>query len=241
VSVLRVVAAMAVAVVIFLCHAPGRAETASPSPQNFLLFSGTDLWRYGAFFYGGTLWSPAGLDSGGFTLKALLNGGAYSYHSGVPPTTIDGTLLSGALMPGWRFARDSLTVSVFAGAVVQDYRLRPADPGSRLHGLYEGGQFSGEVWYQPSQNTMVAVNGSIASIGPTGILRAALGLRAFDAMFIGPETAALWCGAFQQYEFGAHITGFRFNALEWSAGGGWAMDSDRRSGPYLRLGVSVKY
>jgi len=241
VSVLRVVAAMSVAAVIFLCPAPARAETASPNTPNFLLFTGTDLWRYGAFFYGGTLWSPGGLDSGGFTLKALLNGGAYSYHSGNPPTAIDGTLLSGALMPGWRFARDSFTVSVFAGAVVQDYRLRPADPGSRLHGLYEGGQFSGEVWYQPSQNTMTAVNGSVASIGPTGSVRAALGWRVFDAMFVGPESAVLWCGDFQQLEFGAHITGLRFNALEWSAGGGWAMDSDHRSGPYLRLGVSVKY
>ena len=66
-SVLRVVAAMSVAAVIFLCPAPARAETASPNTPNFLLFTGTDLWRYGAFFYGGTLWSPGGLDSGGFT------------------------------------------------------------------------------------------------------------------------------------------------------------------------------
>jgi hypothetical protein len=241
VSVLRVVAAMTFAVALFLCHAPARAETASPDTPNFLLFTGTDLWRYSVFFYGGTLWSPAGLDRGGFTLKALLNGGAYFYDSGTLHSTIDGTLISGAVMPGWRIVREALTVSVFAGAVVQDYRLRPADPGSHLHGLYEGGQFAGEVWYQPSQNTMAAVNGSIASIGPTGIMRAAFGIRAFDALFIGPETAALWCGDFQQYEFGAHITGFRFNALEWSAGGGWAMDSDRRTGPYLRLGVSVKY
>jgi len=29
--------------------------------------------------------------------------------------------------------------------------------------------------------------------------------------------------------------------MEWSAAGGWATDSDRRSGPYLRIGVSTKY
>jgi hypothetical protein len=45
----------------------------------------------------------------------------------------------------------------------------------------------------------------------------------------------------REFEFGAHITGFRSNAFEWSAGGGWATDSNRRCGPYLRLGVSVKY
>jgi hypothetical protein len=39
----------------------------------------------------------------------------------------------------------------------------------------------------------------------------------------------------------AHITALRFAALEWSAGGGWSMDSDRRTGPYLRLGFSARY
>lgn len=155
----------------------------------------------------------------------LLNGGRYTYTSGDLKSD----------------TRDGLTVSVFADPVVQDYRLTPYDPGSRLRGFYAGGQFATEIWYQPTASTMAAINGSIASIGPTGSVRAALGWRLFDAMFVGPESAALWCGDFQQLEFGAHITGFRFNALEWSAGGGWAMDSDKRSGPYLRLGVSAKY
>ena len=88
---------------------------------------------------------------------------------------------------------------------------------------------------------MAAINGSFASIGPTGSVRAATGYRLFDAMFVGPETAALWCGNFQQFQFGAHVTALRIDAVEWSAGSGWAMDSDRRSGPYLRLGVSARY
>jgi hypothetical protein len=88
---------------------------------------------------------------------------------------------------------------------------------------------------------MAAVSGSVASIGPTGSLRSAVGIRAFDALFVGPETEAIWCNNFEQYEFGAHLTAFRFNALEWSAGGGWSLTSDRRTGPYLRIGVSAKY
>jgi hypothetical protein len=233
---------MAVAVAgTLLWSAVGRAETAAPSSPSFLLFGGTDLWRYGAFLYGGTVWSPAGLDRDGFALKLLLNGGGYTYSSGDLHTDIDGTMLSAAAMPGWRFGRDSFTVSVFAGPVVQDYRLSPYDPGSRLRGLYFGAQFASEVWYQPTANTMAAVNGAIASIGPTGSVRAALGLRVFDAMFVGPESQALWCGDFQQWEVGAHVTAFHFGAMEWSAGGGWSMDSDRRTGPYLRLGVSAKY
>ncbi len=88
---------------------------------------------------------------------------------------------------------------------------------------------------------MAAVNGSIASIGPTGYLRGALGYRVFDAMFAGPEAAMFWCANFQELEVGGHVTALHFGATEWSAGGGWAMDTDHRSGPYLRVGVSAKF
>lgn len=233
---------MAVAVAgMVLCTSVGRAETASPNSPSFLLFGGTDLWRYGAFLYGGTLWSPAGLNSDGFTLKLLVNGGRYSYNSSALQRTVDGTMLSGAALPGFRFARDTLTVNLFAGPVVQDYRLSPYDPGSRLHGLYVGAQAASDVWYQPTANIMAALNGSLVSIGPTGYLRTALGYRLFDAAFVGPETAMLWCANFRQLEVGAHLTALHVGGSEWSAGAGWSMDTDRRSGPYLRLSVSAKY
>ncbi len=80
--------AMAVAVAgMVLSIAPGEAQTAAPAAPSFLLFAGTDLWRYGDFFYGGALWSPAGPNSDGFTVKLLLNGGRYSYNSGDLHTT----------------------------------------------------------------------------------------------------------------------------------------------------------
>ncbi|MGA7787020.1 MAG: hypothetical protein WCA56_02520 [Xanthobacteraceae bacterium] len=52
---------MAVAVAVMLSSTVlGRTEPASPNTPSFLMFGGTDLWRYGAFLYGGALWSPAG-------------------------------------------------------------------------------------------------------------------------------------------------------------------------------------
>ncbi len=138
-------------------------------------------------------------------------------------------------------ARNALTVGLFAGPVVQDYRLSPYDPGSRLHGLYVGAQLATDVWYQPTATIMAALNGSLVSIGPTGYLRGALGYHVFDAALVGPETAMLWCADFRQLEVGAHLTGLHVGLSEWSAGAGWSMDSDRRSGPYLRLGLSAKY
>jgi hypothetical protein len=68
VGALRVAVAMAVAAAgLFLCVVAGRAENGSPDSPSFLLFGGSDLWRYGVFLYGGTLWSPAGLNADGFT------------------------------------------------------------------------------------------------------------------------------------------------------------------------------
>lgn len=221
--------------------ATDRAAAGGPEDPSFLLFSGTDLWRYGGFLYGGLLWSPAGLDNDGFTFKMLLDGGKYSYISGSLHQDIAGTKLSAATLPGWRLSRDGLIVSLFAGPVVQDYRLTPADPGSHLHGLYFGAETAADIWYQPNALTMAAVNGAIASIGPNGYLRAAFGYRLFDLAFVGPEVEQIWCADFQELELGAHMTGLRLNAVEWSMGGGLALTSDQRSGPYLRLGVNARY
>jgi Cellulose biosynthesis protein BcsS len=236
-----VVAAVAVASMFASILYGGTAKAGAADTAHFLFFGGTDLWRYGDFLYGGALWSPGGLNDAGFALKLLLNGGAYNYKSGDLHAGVDGDMISATTMPGWRFMGGGLTVGVFAGPVVQDYRLSPYDPGSKLHGFYLGGQFAGEVWYQPAANLMAAMSGSLVSIGPTGSLRGAFGVRVFDAVFTGPEAAAFWCGDFEQYQFGLHLTGLHWNALEWSAGGGWSMDSDRRSGPYLRVSITAKY
>ena len=236
---LRSVAAAAVAVAVGMSCASGSAGAAGiPS---YLLFSGTDFWRYGAFLYGGLIWSPAGLDNSGFTFKMLLDGGRYDYTAGGFEQTIGGTKFSVTALPGWRFVRGNLNVTVLGGPVVQDYRLTPDDPGSRLRGFYTGAAFAADIWYQPNAKTMAALSGAIASIGPTGYLRAAVGARLFPAAFVGPEMQQIWCGDYQQFQFGAHVTGLRIDALDWSAGAGLAITSDRRWGPYLHLGVNARY
>jgi hypothetical protein len=177
----------------------------------------------------------------GFTLKTLISGGAYKYTSGALNAEIKGATASAAILPGWKVVNDKLIVSLYLGPVVQDYRLSPNDPGARLHGLYLGGQFAADVWYEPTAYSMISVNGMLASIGPTGSLRVAFGTRFLDRMFIGPETGAIWCGNFEEYQFGAHITALRTDKLEWSAATGWAFTSDHRESPYFRIGVNTRY
>jgi Cellulose biosynthesis protein BcsS len=236
-----VVAAAAAAVSLIVVDAVGLAQAAGPDNSSFLLFAGTDLWRYGQFGYGGLLWSPAGLDTDGLTFKTLLSGGSYSYVSGGLQENVAGTVMSAAALPGWRFSRGSLAVTLFTGPLVQNFRLRPDDPGSHLRGFYLGAQFAIDIWYQPSATTMVAVNGAIASIGPTGWLHTAFGFRVFDSVFAGPESKEFWCGDFQELQLGGQLTGLHIGALDWSAGAGWSMTSDQRDGPYIRLGVNTRY
>lgn len=232
----------AIAASIVLCSVVAQAASdAPPHDPYFLLFGGTDLWRDGAFLFGGALWSPAGFDAEGFTLKLLLSGGTYVYPSGELHTDVDGTLLSAAAMPGWRATRDGISVGLFAGPVVQDYRLTPNDPGSRLRGPYGGGEVDGNIWFQISPTMMATANGSILSIGPTGSVRAAVGWRSSEPFYIGPEAQGIWCADYQQLRFGAHVTGFRIDGLDWSAASGWAMESNGRSGPYVRIGFNARY
>ncbi len=88
---------------------------------------------------------------------------------------------------------------------------------------------------------MIALDGSIASIELIGSARATIGWKVFEPFFIGPETQAFWCTGYRELRLGAHVTGYRIDALEWSAADGWAVDSFGRSGPYLRLGVTARY
>jgi hypothetical protein len=234
-----VVAAVAAVAVGIVCGVAKRAQaTELPS---FLLFSGTNFWSYGGFLYGGAIWSPGGLDSNGFTLKVLLDSGRYNYESGTLAQVVDGTKLSATVMPGWHFSSNGVSVSVFAGPAVQDYRLTPNDPGARLNGFYAGAQFAADIWYQPREWFMTALSGAVATIGPTGNVRAAFGYRVIPSAFIGPEAQAIWCGDYQAFQFGAHVTSIRVGALEWSAGTGVGMTPGRPLTPYLHLGFDTRY
>ena len=207
-----------------------------------LLFAVSDLWRHGGFVHGGGVWSPAGLDREGFALKFVAGGGEYRYRSGaLGNREVTGRMLATALMPGWRFRPDGLIVTVFAGLDYQDHRLSPDDPTAGLRGSYFGARAAVEVWYEPTPATMIAVDASVSTIGPSYSGRAAFGSKVLDRFYVGPEVQGFAVdGNYRQFRAGLHVTGLRLGWSEWLASVGWATDIDQRDSLYGRLGVIVR-
>lgn len=224
--------------------APACAETADgevlaqqgDAVARMLFFGGADVWRNGYFSHGGFFWAPQGLNEDGPVLKLLLYGGLYHYQAGT--TRITGEQLAAAALPGWRFKRDGLELTLFAGLDVQDHRFSPADP-NRLRGTHAGARAGFDVWYEPLPDGMLTASASVSTVGTSYWTRAAAGWRVFD-LWLGPEIHASGDDAYRQLRFGVHATSLRVWGYEWSAGAGWVTDTDRRDGMYGRIGVLVR-
>lgn len=235
-------AAVAAAGILVCCidvyAGPARADDHG---ARLLLFSGADLWRDGLFAHSGLLWSPRGLDREGFTFKAMVSGGRYRYVSGsLNNATIVGTDDSVQALPGWRFKRDGFELKTFAGLEAKHGTTWPGDPFNRLQGSHVGLRISAEAWYEPAPVTMLTADASFTTIATDYTARIAYGWRLNDWFYLGPEAQALACDGYRQFRIGLQLTALKTGRWEWSAAAGMTNDSDRRTGPYLRLGVLTR-
>lgn len=236
-------AAIVVAAAQYVCADRALADRLEDAPKEptVLLFSGVDLWREGGFLHGGILWSPQGLSDEGLALKLVFGAGAYRYRSGaLDDAEVMGRVFSASLMPGWRFKRGGLIVTLFAGLDAQEHDLSPADPSSSLEGSLVGVRSGFDLWYEPTAAMMVSADASYSTIGGGYGGRLAMGWRILNRIYLGPEAAVFNCDDYRQYRVGLHFTGFRTERFELSAGLGYVEDSDDRDGAYVRLGLLAR-
>ena len=174
--------------------------------------------------------------------QLVFGGGTYRYESGfLANAEVFGREFTASVLPGWRFRKDSFILPVFAGLDVQDHRLSPDDPSNKLRGTSAGFRGGFELWYEPNAGTMVSADVFSTMIGPSYSGHAAFGWRVFDRFYLGPEIQAFaYDNSYRQFRAGAHITAFKTETAEWSAGAGWARDSDHREGVYGRVGVLMR-
>jgi hypothetical protein len=237
----RVRAAISFAAAAVLYCVGAAMAVAEDDDARLMMFSGRDLWRNGAFFFGGGIWAPGSFERDGFMVKALYSGGYHRYNAGsLGGAEVEGAGWGIALMPGFRIKRGVAEIKIFAGPDFQSHRLWPEDPGSRLLGDSFGVRFAAELWAEPTTHTMVAADASLATIGASYAARLAGGYKLFDIVYAGPETQVYGADGYAQFRFGGHITSLKTEAAEWSAAAGWAFDSDNRSGPYVRIGMMWK-
>lgn len=204
-----------------------------------LLFSGRDIWRNGAFAYGGLLMAPGGIDQDGINLKLMLAGGLYRYNADNLGQVI-GTEMALQVLPGWRVKRGDLEVKVFFGLDLQQHHLSPDDPLNLLRGRSFGLRMATEIWYEPTATTMVAADASLSSVATSDSARAAYGWRVLDQFYFGPEIQYFGSDGYRHLRLGGHFTALKTEANEWLAAGGWARDSAGRSSPYVRLGIVMR-
>ena len=217
------------------------------SRAQLFCFHGRDLWRNGAFAYGGFLIAPGGFEQDGFMLKLLLSGGLYRYNAGsLGGEEVIGAEWLGQALPGFRIKRGNAEIKFFFGPEWQRHKLSPDDPDNRLRGQDFGLRMAGELWYEPTPATLIAGDVSLSSIATSHSARLAFGWRVADSIFngdgfyIGPEAQYFGSDGYRQWRFGVHITSLKTEATEWSAAAGWARDSDGRASPYLRLNISTR-
>ena len=226
----------------WFCVAAGPCRAADDDEPHFILFSGRDIWRNGAFMHGGVMWAPGSIDRDGILLKVVMGGGLYRYNS----DNLGGQQVIGAetalqFMPGFKIKRGDVEAKFFMGLDAENHRLWPDDPLNSLRGHDLGLRVSADFWYEPTDKTMATLDGTMSTIATNHALRASFGWRVIDDQFyFGPETAYFASDGYRHYRLGFHLTGLKTDNSQWSAGGGWARDSDGRSSPYVRLGLMQK-
>ena len=227
---------------VCLSAGPSRADDDEP---HVMLFSGRDIWRNGAYAYSGLLLAPGGFEEDGFMLKLLAGGGAYRYFSGGLGEKVIGTEWMGQVLPGFRIKRGNAEFNYFFGPELRRNKLWPDDAGTSLRGWNFGLRMAGELWYEPTRDTLVVGDASLSSIATSHAARLAYGWRVAeelftDGVYVGPEAQYFGSDAYRQYRAGLHITSMKTEITEWSAAVGVARDTDGTKSLYVRLGLSVK-
>ena len=203
-----------------------------------LLYAGFDIWRFGRAGYGGFYWAPDGLNNDGFITRLFVSGGVERYDAGARRFSTD--IIRVAPLAGWRFSQGTLELKVFAGPELENRVLTPDIAMAAYRGTHIGARVATELWWEPIQEMML-ISALSASTNATSLsARAAAGWRVLDQAWVGPEISASSDAFSKQYRIGAHMTGFRFEALEWSAAVGYVTDSYHRSGVYGRIGVLTR-
>lgn len=180
------------------------------------------------------------LDSG---LRVRLQGvaGTYSYPGAAVRQTVTGVQQEGTLLLGYEWIWQQAALAGYVGMNVRSNELSIVDPGNPVVGTGLGVKVAADLYVNPTDNTLLAVNASYSTLFNAYYARARAGFAIAPGVFIGPEVTLLGDNFFNGWRAGGHVTGFAVGPMKFSLGAGYAFDRIRKGGYYTSIDGRIAF
>jgi hypothetical protein len=167
-------------------------------------------------------------------------GGTYHYNlsSG---QKISGQQEDASIMLGYEYLWPRGSLIGYIGGNIQNNTLSPNDPNNPVQGTGWGFKVAGELYSNPTPNTLVAASGTYSTLHESYYGRMRVGYDILDRVFVGPEIALLGDDFYRQWRVGAFFTGGRAGPFEFGVSGGFVQDAVQGSGAYGTLDLRLSF
>lgn len=216
-------------------------QALADEPGNTFVFGGVDGQSEGLYGYagGGVRVGGGDIDSDGFVLRVAGGYGAFKYDRGVLPKGEDRTTQVD-LMVGYQNVGETTRTTIYVGANYQNHQISN-DPGNPTAGSDWGFKAQGELYSNPTPNSMLLLIGSYASPNQTYFVLGKVGWRLRDNIFFGPEASANGNTRYDQWRVGLHVTGFQVGPVGLGVSVGYADSEPGFNGIYGSVGATLRY
>ena len=224
-----------------------------PAPEQaksyISVFAGTNSASIGSDTgYVGVTLAPFGkISEPGFRVGLFAAAGRYKYDSindnGTPPT-VHGTFVTTDFLLGYGFVGENWNAKLYGGLNVQDQNLSRFDPGNPVYGTRGGLKVQGDIWVNPTEQTMVFALASYSTAFNTYYATLKTGYEFFHGkeIFFGPEVTLQGNEHYEQWKFGGHITGIKLNEkIELGFSAGYLRSSDVGPGAYGKIELNFDW
>lgn len=235
----------------FGASAPGGmlADAAAPevepnqeAPGHVIPFTGVDVSKLSFDAYAGGMVAPYGnLDTSGFRLYVLGDGGWYKYYDS-SHDGITGIGLSGDFLGGYGFEGPNYSLNFLAGFNAENDTLSTIDPTNKVVGTEFGVKVRTDDWYNPTDRTELHVESEFSSTFLTYYGTGAFGYDIFNSsVFVGPMVGTLGNERYSQFRAGVSVSGIKIKNIQIDLAGGYANDSVVGPGAFGRIEASTEF
>lgn len=167
--------------------------------------------------------------------------GTYSYPGAAVRQTVTGVQQEGTLLLGYEWIWAQAALAGYIGMNVRSNELSILDPGNPVVGTGLGTKVAADLYMNPTDNTLLAVNASYSTLFNAYYARARAGFAVAPGVFIGPEVTLLGDNFFNGWRTGAHVTGFAIGPMKFSLGAGYAFDRVQKGGYYTSVDGRIAF